>query len=177
MYDDASFERQALRWLDDVYRFAMTLTRHRADAEDLVQETYLRAYRSWHTFRPGSDARRWLFTICRNCYLRTLARARSRREHDAISLDSIADRVATGDRPLEGRLLTHVELVSRLSDALDGLAEPYRSVIVLVDVEQRTYEAASALLRIPIGTVRSRLFRGRRLLRAVLEPVRLALVS
>jgi RNA polymerase sigma-70 factor (ECF subfamily) len=87
MHDDASFERQALRWLDDVYRFAMTLTRHRPDAEDLVQETYLRAYRSWHTFRPGSDARRWLFTICKNCFLRARERVRRLDAYCAVSLE------------------------------------------------------------------------------------------
>src|SRR5690349_10809084 len=68
---DRQFERDALPWLDDVYRFALSLTRDEADAEDVVQETFLRAYRSWHTFIPGTDCRRWLFTICRNVFLRS----------------------------------------------------------------------------------------------------------
>ena len=67
---DAAFEREALPWLDDVYRFALSLTRDDADADDVVQETYLRAYRSWHTFIPGTECRRWLFTICRNTFYR-----------------------------------------------------------------------------------------------------------
>ena len=68
---DAAFERDALPWLDDVYRFALSLTREESDADDVVQETFLRAYRSWHTFIPGTDCRRWLFTICRNVFLRS----------------------------------------------------------------------------------------------------------
>jgi RNA polymerase sigma-70 factor, ECF subfamily len=68
---DAEFERIAIPWMNDVYRFAYSLTRNESEAEDLVQETYLRAFRSWHTFQPGSDARRWLFTICRNAFLRS----------------------------------------------------------------------------------------------------------
>ena len=66
---DAAFERDELPWLDDVYRFALSLTREESDADDVLQETFLRAYRSWHTFIPGTDCRRWLFTICRNEFL------------------------------------------------------------------------------------------------------------
>src|SRR4051794_13845787 len=73
---DAEFAREALPWLDDVYRFALSLTRDEADADDVVQETFLRAYRSWHTFIPGTDCRRWLFTICRNVFLRSRERQR-----------------------------------------------------------------------------------------------------
>ena len=73
---DESFARDALRWMDDVYRFALSLTRDPSDAQDIVQETYLRAYRSWHTFQPGSDGRRWLFTICRNVFLRSRQQGR-----------------------------------------------------------------------------------------------------
>ena len=71
---DHEFEGEALPWLDDVYRFALSLTHDSVDAEDVVQDTYLRAYKSWHTYVPGSDCRRWLFTICRNVFLRSLER-------------------------------------------------------------------------------------------------------
>ena len=67
---DLRFEQEALPWLDDVYRFALSMTRDEADADDVVQETFLRAYRSWHTYAEGSDCRKWLFTICRNVFLR-----------------------------------------------------------------------------------------------------------
>src|SRR5438270_13546303 len=71
---DRSFEDEALPWVDDVYRFALSLTHDAVDAEDVVQDTSLRAYKSWHTYVPGSDCRRWLFTICRNVFLRSLER-------------------------------------------------------------------------------------------------------
>src|ERR1044071_4607853 len=77
---DAAFEREALPWLDDVYRFALSLTREESDADDVVQETFLRAYRSWHTFIPGTDCRRWLFTICRNVFLRSRERQKTLRQ-------------------------------------------------------------------------------------------------
>ncbi|MEP6992635.1 MAG: sigma factor, partial [bacterium] len=91
---DVAFEREALPWLDDVYRFALSLTRDEADADDVVQETYLRAYRSWHTFIPGTECRRWLFTICRNVFLRSRERQRPTvdledGEQDAVAAGSV----------------------------------------------------------------------------------------
>ena len=82
-----SFEIEALPWIDDVYRFALSLTRDEADADDIVQDTYLRAYRSWHTYLPGSDCRRWLFTICRNVFLRSRERIRPTVELEAADVD------------------------------------------------------------------------------------------
>jgi RNA polymerase sigma-70 factor, ECF subfamily len=139
------FEQEALTCLDDVYRFSLSLTRNRADADDLVQDTYVRAYRSWHAFQPGSDARRWLLTVCRNAFLRT--RGHARRQP-----------VTPLDRP------------DATCNAIDGLPESYRLVVVLVDVEDQSYEAAAAILGVPISTVRSRLFRARRQLRRMLAP-------
>jgi RNA polymerase sigma-70 factor, ECF subfamily len=167
---DLSFEREALPWLDDVYRFALSLTRNEADADDVVQETYLRAYRSWHTFERGSDARRWLFTICRNAFLRTRERARHQVELEDGDVESVAHNVSQADGTVTGdeRLLTRLDLAPALSGALDRLQEPFRSAVLLVDVEDQSYEAASEILGVPIGTVRSRLFRGRRLLQSML---------
>jgi RNA polymerase sigma-70 factor (ECF subfamily) len=163
---DRSFEREALPWLDDVYRFALSLTRNEADADDVVQETFLRAYRSWHTFERGSDARRWLFTICRNAFLRTRERARHQVDLEDGDVESVAAQAGEALTAREGvdQLLTRVDLAPALSSAIDRLAEPFRSAVVLVDVEDQSYEAAAEILHIPIGTVRSRLFRGRRLL-------------
>lgn len=167
---DLSFEREALPWLDDVYRFALSLTRNEADADDIVQETYLRAYRSWHTFERGSDARRWLFTICRNVFLRTRERARHQVDLDEGDVETLASQVAeaAANQPDDDRLLTRLDLGPALSRALERLAEPFRSTVTLVDVEDQSYEAASDILGVPIGTVRSRLFRGRRLLQQML---------
>lgn len=164
---DRQFERDALPWLDDVYRFALSLTRDEADAEDVVQETFLRAYRSWDTFQQGSDARRWLFTICRNVFLRSKEREKPQVDiadaeaeaSAAVYAHSAARQDGTADA-----LLTQIDLQPALRRALDDLQEPFRSAVVLVDVEDQSYESAAQILEVPIGTVRSRLFRGRRLL-------------
>lgn len=163
---DAEFAREALPWIDDVYRFALSLTRDEADADDVVQETYLRAYRSWHTFIPGTDCRRWLFTICRNVFLRSRERQRPTvdledGEQDALAAGSVyAAARENGYDDIYARL----DIGPALREAIDELAEPFRSAVLLVDVEDLSYESAAEVMGVPIGTVRSRLFRGRRLL-------------
>lgn len=130
----------------------------------------MRAYRSWHTFERGSDARRWLFTICRNAFLRTRERARHQVELDDGDVEAVASQVAdmAGSRTTDEQLLARLDLGPALSKALEQLGEPFRSAVTLVDVEDQSYEAASEILGVPIGTVRSRLFRGRRLLQQML---------
>jgi RNA polymerase sigma-70 factor (ECF subfamily) len=168
---DACFDQEALCWIDDVYRFASSMTRNEADADDLVQETYLRAYRSWHTFRPGSDCRRWLFTICRNIFLRV--RERQRRQVD-VNTDAELDALvamhlaATARRDGYEELFARLDLRPAITHALSRLPDVFRMTVVLVDVEGQSYEQAAEILGIPIGTVRSRLFRGRRLLQEAL---------
>lgn len=161
---DQGFAREALPWMDDVYRFALALTRNPADAEDIVQETYLRAYRSWHTFEPGTDARRWLFTICRNVFLRS--REKLRREVNLEDGDAEAIAAARLHQQMvedgTDRLLAKLDLRPALAQALDQLDGPFREVVVLVDLEDQSYETAARILEVPVGTVRSRLFRGRR---------------
>lgn len=163
---DAEFAREALPWLDDVYRFALSLTRDEADADDVVQETFLRAYRSWHTFIPGTDCRRWLFTICRNVFLRSRERQRPTidledGEQDALAAGSVY--AAARERGYDD-IYARLDIGPALREAIDELAEPFRSAVMLVDVEDLSYEAAAEVMEVPIGTVRSRLFRGRRLL-------------
>src|SRR5687767_2812248 len=123
---DDSFARDAIPWMDDVYRFALSLTRDSNDAQDIVQETYLRAYRSWHTFEPGSDCRRWLFTICRNAFLRS--RQHSRHEVDVTDADAEALAAARehGAMIADGTdsLLATVDLRPALARALADLDEP-----------------------------------------------------
>jgi RNA polymerase sigma-70 factor (ECF subfamily) len=170
---DVQFERDALPWLDDVYRFALSLTRDESDADDVVQETFLRAYRSWHTFIQGTDCRRWLFTICRNVFLRSRERERPTvdledGEQDAVAAGSVY--AAARERGYDD-LYASLDLAPALRQALDELAEPFRSAVVLVDVEDMTYESAAQVMGVPIGTVRSRLFRGRRLLQEKLLTV------
>jgi RNA polymerase sigma-70 factor (ECF subfamily) len=162
----AEFSALALTALDDVYRFARSLTRDEADAEDVVQETYLRAFRSWTTFQPGSDVRRWLFTIARNVFLRS--RERGKREltlddDGAEAVDAAAAHDLWVRRGLDP-LLDRADLGPAIRAALDEIPETYRSAVVLVDLEDQSYEDAAEVLDVPVGTVRSRLFRGRKLL-------------
>lgn len=161
---DEEFAREALPWMEDVYRFALSLTRDAADAEDVVQETFLRAYRSWHTFQLGSDCRRWLFTICRNAFLRTRERDRFEVELEDGDAEALAAVRVHQQMMQDGtdRILTRLDLGPALARALDELEEPFRSAVVLVDLEDQSYETAAQVLGVPIGTVRSRLFRGRR---------------
>ena len=167
---DTEFARDALPWLDDVYRFAFSLTRNDADADDVVQDTFLRAYRSWHTFQQGSDCRRWLFTICRNAFLRTRERERNRVVLDDGDVEAVASAMVhvNAARGGDDKLLSRLDLGPALARALDRLPSPFRAAVMLVDVEDQSYEAASEILGVPIGTVRSRLFRGRRLLQEML---------
>lgn len=162
----AEFSAVALTALDDVYRFARSLTRDESDAEDVVQEAYLRAFRSWHTFEPGSDVRRWLFTIARNVFLRS--REKGKRE---VMLDddgaAMIDAAQAREVWLRGGLdavLERADLGPAITAALAELPITYREAVVLIDMEDQSYEAAAEVLEIPIGTVRSRLFRGRKLL-------------
>jgi RNA polymerase sigma-70 factor (ECF subfamily) len=163
---DVRFEAEALPFLDDVYRFALSLTRDAADADDVVQETFLRAYRSWHTFQQGSDARRWLFTITRNVFLRSRERERRHVDLEDGDLEALSSFAAQSDVMRDGadQILSRIDLGPALGRALAELDEPFKSTVLLVDLEDQSYEAASEILGIPIGTVRSRLFRGRRLL-------------
>lgn len=160
------FSNAAIAVMDDVYRFARSLTRDPSDAEDVVQDTYLRAFRSWRTFQPGTDIKRWLFTIARNAFLRS--RERGQRE---VTLDDDASAAADASQAqaawVRGGLdpiLDRADLGPAITTALAKLPETFRSVVVLVDIEDQPYEAAADVLGIPIGTVRSRLFRGRKLL-------------
>ncbi len=167
----AEFEQIAIPWMQDVYRFALSLTRNPAEAEDLVQETYLRAFKSWHTFLIGSDARRWLFTICRNAFLRQREKLRHEVDVEDPMMETLAAVTQSAEMHRDGtdRLLARIDLAPALTDALGKLQEPFRSTVILVDVQDQSYEEASEVLGVPIGTVRSRLFRGRRQLQQMLH--------
>lgn len=162
----AAFSALALTAMDDVYRFARSLTRDEADAEDVVQEAYLRAFRSWRTFQPGTDVRRWLFTIARNVFLRS--RERGARE---VTLDDDGAEALDAVQALQGwvqrgldPVLDRADLGPAIRTAIDGLPESFRDAVVLVDLEDQSYESAAEVLGVPVGTVRSRLFRGRKML-------------
>jgi RNA polymerase sigma-70 factor, ECF subfamily len=162
----ADFEAEALRWLPELSRFAMSLTREQADADDLVQDTYLAAYRNWHQFTPGSECRAWLFTICRHLFYRSRRRASRREELEDASaeLDAADDPgIATHADGLVD-VFQRSEIASAVDAAIADLPPVFRDVVVLVDVNDRSYEEASRVLGVPVGTIRSRLFRARRIL-------------
>ena len=163
---DAQFAAEALPCLEDVARFARSLTRDESDADDLVQETFLRAYRAWSSYELGTDCRRWLFTICRNVFLR--AREREHRvvpleDPELETLGAVAIAVAA-DRSGFGDLFTSVDLAPAIRRALADLPATFRDAVLLVDVNDLSYDAAADVLGVPIGTIRSRLYRGRRLM-------------
>jgi RNA polymerase sigma-70 factor (ECF subfamily) len=155
-------------YLADVARFALSLTRDRARADDLVQETYLQALRGWHTFREGSDPKRWLLAVCHNTFLHTLRRESRYIEapYDDPELDSLATARAHWEAQQSGvaELLERMDLAPAIDRALATLPAYFRGAVVLVDVEGLSYEEAAEILGVAVGTVRSRLFRGRRLL-------------
>ncbi|MGE4055000.1 MAG: sigma-70 family RNA polymerase sigma factor [Vicinamibacterales bacterium] len=160
-----AFEAEALASLDSLYRTALRLTRRPADAEDLVQETYLKAFRSAGQFTPGTNLRAWLFTILHNT-ARNRARDMAR---DVVVVDSDAVDLAV-DGPMvkaepspEARMLRDV-LTPELQAAVDSLPEAFREAVWLRDVEEFTYAEIADMLGIPAGTVMSRISRGRRLL-------------
>ena len=167
---DREFQAEALRWLPEITRFALSLTRDEADADDLIQDTFLKAYEAWDTYATGTECRSWLFAICRNTFYR-----RSRREErhvtcDDPELEALAA-VAVHASALQGGyddLFARFDLSEAIEQAIAALPELFREVVLLVDVNDQPYQAAAMLLDIPIGTVRSRLFRGRRLLQETL---------
>jgi RNA polymerase sigma-70 factor (ECF subfamily) len=182
----ATFEAEALACLDSLYRTALRLTRSPPDAEDLVQETYLKAFRAVDRFEPGTNLRAWLFTILHNTW-RNRARDRAR---DLVDVDSDAVERAvdgaggemgagwSGGAPGPGetgnpedRLLREV-LAPALQAAIDALPLAFRQAVWLRDVEEFSYAEIADMLDIPMGTVMSRISRGRRMLFDRLDPVR-----
>jgi len=167
------FARAALSHIDSLYGTALRLTRRAADAEDLVQDTYLKAFRSADQFEPGTNLKAWLFTILHNTF-------RNDRRHDIrnpVDVDSEAvDRAASDSQgsPSPEQLLTRATLDADLQAALDALPDAFRQAVWLRDVEELTYAEMAQVLDVPIGTVMSRISRGRRSLYRELQGRRAA---
>ena len=162
---DADFAHVALPLLPSVARVAGSLTRDRSDADDLVQDTFLKAFRHWHTFVPGSDCKRWLAAICRNTFFAQRARQRwVTAVGDDMELETFAAvhlHKLARDRGVED-VFARLDVGPAIREAIDALDAPFRDVVLLVDVEEFRYEEAADVLGIPVGTVRSRLYRARR---------------
>ena len=167
--DTQEFEQVALVHLDALYHIALRLTRNRAEAEDVVQEAFLRAFRSFDRFNPGTNCRAWLFTILRNVFLnRVRSRGREVLEAEVGGLDQVE---ITTDTRVEGNpeeQFFQTMLHGDVDRALTTLPLAFREAVLLVDVEGLTYREVADVLDCPIGTVMSRLSRGRALLRRAL---------
>ena len=171
----AGFAEEALPWLDAVYRFALRLAAgNKAEADDVVQETFLRAYRHWDTFQSGTSARAWLFTIARNVFLRMRERQSRRPE----TLDSELPRgiaEVSGDDVLHAvtehdpeRRFFSSFIDEEVTRAVEQLPADFREVVVLSDIEGLNYSEIADIVGVPLGTVKSRLYRGRRMLQQTL---------
>jgi RNA polymerase sigma-70 factor, ECF subfamily len=163
------FEEEALELADQVYRVARRMVGTREEAEELVQDTYARAFRSWHSFTPGTNMRAWLLRILTN--LNTDRGRKIQRTPDQRPLEESDYFLANKLAAVEGeQALEQERVVERLSqggvvDALAALPHDFRDVVVLVDLGDFSYADAAQILDIPIGTVMSRLHRGRRMLK------------
>jgi RNA polymerase sigma-70 factor (ECF subfamily) len=167
------FTQAALSHLDSLYGTALRLTRRAPDAEDLVQDTYLKAFRSAHQFEAGTNLKAWLFTILHNTF-------RNVRRHDGrnpVDVDSEAVERAVDETPgtqSPEQLLTRATLDADLQQALDALPDAFRQAVWLRDVEELSYAEMATVLDVPIGTVMSRISRGRRALSDGLQARRVA---
>ncbi|MCA9763642.1 MAG: RNA polymerase sigma factor [Gemmatimonadetes bacterium] len=165
------FERDLLAYLPDVMRFAGSLERDPDAAADLVQDTYLHGIRGRASYDPARPLRPWLFTICRNLFLRRRDRARLFVEvEDDATLEVLANMQLHNDVRATGISdpFLRMDFGPALDRAMTALADPYRIVFALVDVGEHSYREAAEALGLPIGTIRSRLFRARRELQAAL---------
>jgi RNA polymerase sigma-70 factor, ECF subfamily len=171
MADQATFTAQAMEYMPSLYSAALRMTRNAADAEDLVQETYLRAYRGFGSFEQGTNLKAWLYRILTNTFINRYRAAK--RRPDETDLEEVEDLYlyrrlgglegARASRSAEDELLD-VLTEDEVRDAVESLPENFRLAVLLADVEGFSYKEIAEILDIPIGTVMSRLHRGRRAL-------------
>lgn len=173
---DDTFEREALPLLDQLYGGALRMTKNPSDAEDLVQETYMKAYQAFDSFKPGTNLRAWLYRIMTNLYINSYRKAQ--RQPSQLPTEEISDYqlYSTSSHHSTGLESAEVEALKgipdrEISDALNALAEDYRMVVYYADIEGLAYKEIAEILDIPLGTVMSRLHRGRKQLRGALKEV------
>ena len=160
------FQQQALRHLDALHNFAVYLTRNPPEADDLVQETYVRALRFSHRFEPGTHLRAWLFQILRNTFL-TFYRLRER--ESALAANGVPDWDAPMFHDAPEESASAVDAHTDLERAMRRLPEEFRTVLLLAEVEGMPLEEIARVMACPVGTVKSRIFRAKERLRALLR--------
>ena len=164
----AHFEQEALVHLDALYSFALKLARARDEAEDLVSDTVLRAFERWEQYRLGTNIRAWLFTILYHLFVSRKRRIDAREVPESDSEPGRSTRDAVGEADPEGTFYDSF-LDDEIVRAIDALPDEYRTTVVLSDLQELRYAEIAEILGIPEGTVKSRLFRGRRLLQRQLR--------
>ncbi|GAA3649946.1 sigma-70 family RNA polymerase sigma factor [Microbacterium marinilacus] len=168
------FEQQALPFMDQLYGAAMRMTRNPNDAADLVQETFVKAFASWSSFTQGTNLKAWLYRILTNTYINTYRK--KQREPYQGTIDDLEDwqlggaesTTATSSRSAEAEAIDRMP-ASVVKDALQSIPDDFRMAVYLADVEGFAYQEIADIMKTPIGTVMSRLHRGRRLLRDLLK--------
>ena len=165
------FEAIAMPCLPAVTRYASMLTRDAGAAAELAQDTFTQAFLHWHQFREGSACRPWLYTICRNIHLRSQERARRFVDPGDTEGNEPTPTISHGWGRSSGldRLVELPDVGPAIASAIASLSPPFRETVILVDVNDLSYEEAAEVLVVPVGTVRSRLFRARRLLQEQLR--------
>lgn len=167
------FQEAAMPFLDALYNTAYRMTRNAEDAEDLVQETYFKAYKYFHRFEPGTNLKAWLFKIMKNTFINIYRKNQKKppssdfADIEGIFENQVSDEFPRKIKSPEEDLLENV-LDGHVQQALDSLPADYRMAVILADLENFSYKEISEILEIPLGTVMSRLYRGRKLLEGVM---------
>ncbi|MHB1521956.1 MAG: sigma-70 family RNA polymerase sigma factor [Ferrimicrobium sp.] len=177
MADKENFSADAMQYTENLYSAALRMTHNAADAEDLVQETFLKAYRAYESFQEGTNLKAWLYRILTNTYI-NIYRAKKRRP-DESNLEDVEDlylyRRLGGLEAVQAGRSAEEEVLDRITDtdvkeAIDSLPDQFRLAVVLSDIEGFSYKEIAEIMDVPLGTVMSRLHRGRRAMqRALLE--------
>lgn len=169
----AQFEDQAMLHLDELYATALRYTKNEKDAEDLVQETFIKAFTNWHRFEQGTNCRAWLFTILTNTFINKYRR--KKKEREILNADDLRpieqfffNREKTDYYDSPERETMRKIFSADVRDALASLSEEFRAVVMLADLNDFSYKEIAYILGCPVGTVMSRLFRGRKMMRQAL---------
>jgi RNA polymerase sigma factor (sigma-70 family) len=164
MSQPAIFETELMPYLDDAYSFAFYLTGNEQDAQDLAQEAFLKAYHAMHHYKPGSNGKAWIFKILKNTFINQYRRKAKKPIATDFSLATPADAMPNSAADLRTEIFDQL-MGDEITAALHTLPEDFRITILLCDVENFSYEEIAEILEIPIGTVRSRIHRARKILK------------